>query len=367
MNHPAGTYISDEIHRIILSSISDAVFITDEDGALTFICPNVAVIFGYSFEEVEELGNISRLLGCKLATKADLDEQRELCNIEREIKDKSGKLHILLINVKKVDLPMGSILYTCRDITERKLAEELAQRRQEELAHASRVSTMGELASGIAHELSQPLSAIMNYARACENMIQTNSREKEAIVSHLAQVCDQSERAGAVLERLRKFLKKQHQGVQLADLLCVVHEAIELVRPQANREGISVRVVAEQGVAPLRMDVIGVQQVLVNLLVNAMEANHASNSEGSSVLVEIRCCGEQKYEVRVSDGGAGVNADVADRIFEPFFTSKEDGLGLGLSISRTIVESRGGQMWYEPSDQRGSTFCFTLFDSDRVA
>ena len=163
---------SEELHRVTLESISDAVFLTDDDGAFTFICPNVDVIFGYVPDEVQAMGKITQLLGGDLFDPAELAARGEIRNVEREVAAKSGERRVLLIGFKRVSIKGATVLYTCRDVTELKRAErELAATRLE-LAHAARLALVGELAASIVHEIRQPITAILANAAAGARLVE---------------------------------------------------------------------------------------------------------------------------------------------------------------------------------------------------
>jgi PAS domain S-box-containing protein len=157
---------SEALHRATLSNISDAVFLTDDDGVFTFVCPNVDIIFGYVPDEVHAMTRISRLLGENLFDPAELAARGEIKNIEREVTSKSGERRVVLIHLKKVAIQGSTVLYTCRDVTERRHAEEELRAARLNLAHASRLALVGELMASLAHELNQPLTSILNNASA---------------------------------------------------------------------------------------------------------------------------------------------------------------------------------------------------------
>ena len=197
---------SEELHRATLGSISDAVFLTDDDGLFTFICPNVDVIFGYVPDEVQAMTRISGLLGDNLFDRAELGAQGEIKNIEREVRSKTGERRTLLIHLKKVAIQGSTVLYSCRDVTERKHAEDELRAARLDLAHASRLALVGELIASIAHEINQPLTSILGNASAG---FAGSARNRPADAAELREIFvdirDQGRRSGDVVERLRAW------------------------------------------------------------------------------------------------------------------------------------------------------------------
>lgn len=350
----------EEEYRVVLSSISDAVFITDDAGYLTFICPNVHVIFGYSVDEVREMARIDRLIGPDLLNPAELAAADEIHNREHHIRDRHGRLHTLLINIKRVAIRAGTRLYTCRDITARKEMERSLDCLQADLAHASRLSTIGELTSGLAHELNQPLAAISNYAQACYRRVRSGV-PCENLLDALEQIVVQAHRAADVIQHVRSFIKKRPPTRTSSDVATLISDAQLLVRPTVERHGVLLVTELADGLPPVQADVVGIQQVLINLVCNAVEAT-VQVADGHSP-VRIEACRRDdtgEVEVAVIDAGPGVTASVRDRIFDPFFTTKPDGTGLGLSISQSVIAAHGGRLWVETNEHGGATFRFRL-------
>lgn len=351
---------SDEEYRLVLNHISDAVFITDEAGVLTFICPNVEVIFGYAYEEVRARGTIRDLLGVDRFDAAELNRSGEIQNVDWEVVDKQGRTHILLVNVKRVAIRNGTLLYTCRDVTARRQMEESLREYQQELAHATRLSTIGEMTSGLAHELNQPLSAISNYAQACVRKIDAGRCPTVELRAPLEQIARQSHRAAEIIRRLRAFTGKRKPQRSAVDLDQVLRDSIELLAPLARKHGLDVRHEWPADLPRVLADPTGVQQVLINLLRNAFEAMIEVHTCPGTVWVTAEVERPGEVEVRVHDEGLALSDDALDRIFDPFYSTKRDGMGLGLSISRSIIESHGGRLWAARNLDRGNTFLFTL-------
>ena len=248
------------------------------------------------------------------------------------------------------------VISVSRDITERLQSEEHNRRLRDELAHAARLATLGELASGIAHELNQPLAAILNYAGASQRYLtQLGSSEPEAErVEHgLARISEQAEHAASVIRRLRGFLRKGARRLQLVDASALAHEAVGLCAWEASQHQVQIIEHADAGLPRLQVDPILLQQVLLNLLRNAIDANRERHPEHASQ-VQLRIVAQDgQICIDVIDQGAGVSAEARAQLFVPFYTSKADGLGLGLSMSQGIVEGFGGSLDALPAESGG--------------
>ncbi|MEL0166886.1 MAG: ATP-binding protein [Pseudomonadaceae bacterium] len=248
------------------------------------------------------------------------------------------------------------VISVSRDITERLQSEEHNRRLQDELAHAARLATLGELASGIAHELNQPLAAILNYAGASQRylaQLDSAAPEAERVEHGLARISEQAEHAAAVIRRLRGFLRKGTRRLQQVDAAALAHEAVGLCAWEASQHQVQIIEQAAAGLPRLQVDPILLQQVLLNLLRNAIDANREHHPEQSSQ-VQLRIAAlDGQVCIDVIDQGAGVSAEARARLFVPFYTSKADGLGLGLSMSQGIVEGFGGSLDALPAESGG--------------
>jgi PAS domain S-box-containing protein len=241
------------------------------------------------------------------------------------------------------------------DVTERELAEMAAREHQAMLAHFSRLSTVGELASGIAHELNQPLAAICNYARGCVRRLEGDGQAPEEVLDAMRRVAAQGERAGQVLRRIRNFLRKEAPPPVPVDVNRVIREAAELIAPELQQKAISLRLDLVS-TPPVMADFIQIEQVVLNLAQNAVEAMHGERRE---LAVETRV-GADVVEVAVLDTGPGLGPEALDRVFDPFYSTKPNGMGMGLSISRSIIEAHHGRLWAADRDGGGAAFRFTL-------
>jgi PAS domain S-box-containing protein len=247
-----------------------------------------------------------------------------------------------------------------RDITLRRKTEAQARQHQAELAHVSRVSLAGEMAGALVHELSQPLTAIAAFARGCLRLLAGPAPEPETIYEGVSEVAQQAERAGDVLGRLREFMRGGASRRAFVDVGPLIDAAVGLARAEAVQNEIEIVARIDPGLPPVLADHIAIEQVLLNLLRNAIDAIAAADAEKRLVILEARFTSGCTVQVSVADSGPGVIDEVANRLFEPFVTTKPEGMGMGLSISRSIVESHGGRLRMVQSVGSGATFVFDL-------
>ncbi len=258
--------------------------------------------------------------------------------------------------------PAGT-LETNNDITERKRAEEALQRSQAELAHVTRVTTLGELAASIAHEINQPLAAIVADANACLNWLAADRPDLDSVREALAAIMKDGDRAAEVITRIRALLSRSSVPHEPCDLAGVIREVHPLVRPELGRHGITLEMSLATDVPAVMGDRIQLQQVLLNLLMNAAEAVREVPPQRRRLVVrsslEDRDDGPWAV-VAVEDAGVGFGEDEAARLFEAFYTTKADGLGMGLSISRSIIDNHRGRLWATANPDHGATFHLVL-------
>ncbi len=252
------------------------------------------------------------------------------------------------------------IIESSRDITARVRAEEQARQRQAELAHVARLGTMGEMAAGLAHELNQPLSAIVNYIQACLERIQSGMGDPSELLEDMDQAAAQAERAGEIIEKVRDFVRKGKPQRTSVDINALVKEAADLLSFELRQQAVQLRLDLADSLPLVMAEPIQIEQVIVNLMRNSLEAM-GENERGARKL-SIRTLRSESgpVEFAIYDTGPGLPAELLDGIFDPFFTTKPDGMGMGLSISRSIIEAHGGRLWATSNSDHGATFLFTL-------
>lgn len=252
------------------------------------------------------------------------------------------------------------VIGTGIDITEQRRVEELAQRRQSELAHVGRLSTMGQMATEIAHELNQPLFAIASYADACLRLYKRHASEEcDELAEALQEVSKQAARAGKIIERIRRFVRKESPQRAPVELNRLVKEMAQLVAVEARSHHVKINLHLASGEVPVLGDNILLEQVLVNLVRNAIEAMDALPSSARCLTIAT-AIQNGSAEVAVADSGPGMTPELCARVFEPFYTTKSHGMGMGLSISQSIIETHGGQLSATPNAEGGTTFRFRL-------
>ena len=219
---------------------------------------------------------------------------------------------------------------------------------------------MGQLASSLAHEINQPLAAILLNAEAAERFLQHASPDLDEVRAILADIRKADERAATVIDRMRGLLKRHTVDTRRLDVGALVGDVAALVRVDAATRQVKLEVDVPGDLPPVRGDRVHLQQVLLNLILNGMDALDGASPENRRVSVTARLDGAQVVEIAVGDAGPGIPADTLAQIFDPFFTTKPDGMGMGLAISRTIIEAHGGRLWAENKDGGGAAFRFTL-------
>jgi two-component system sensor kinase FixL len=246
------------------------------------------------------------------------------------------------------------------DRTERLRAEAEATRHREKLAHVARVSTMGEMATAIAHEVNQPLTAISVFAQASKRMMELDRIDRDELLDTLVQISHEAQRAGDIIHRLRALIRKRESRRVASDLNGLIRDAMSLADVDARQRNITLRLDLEEVLPIVYVDAIQVQQVVLNLVRNAIEATPNGQANGAVVLVRTERSAASEVRVSVRDEGMGLSPEAAEGLFRQFFTTKDSGMGLGLSISKTIVESHGGRMGFAANPEQGTTFFFTL-------
>lgn len=365
---PAG---AEALQQTILATVPDAMIVIDEAGTILLFSDAAARMFGYG--EGEAIGNNVKIL----MPNPDRDRHDDYMRHYME----TGEAHIIGIgrvttarrrdgSTFPIELAIGESrseqgrLFTgfIRDLTEIQRAERRLNDLQTELSHISRVSAMGSLASALAHELNQPLTAIASYAEGARALLGEAgippADNIEMVREALAEASAQALRAGQIVRRLREFISRGESEKRVERLRRLVTEAAALALTGTGQTGIDFEIRLDPAVDRVLCDRIQIQQVLLNLIRNAVEAMQRSPRQ--NLEIRSRPASRGLVEVIVSDSGPGIAPEVAAVLFQPFNTSKEKGMGLSLSISRTIVEAHGGRIWAEPSEFGGTAFHFTL-------
>jgi C4-dicarboxylate-specific signal transduction histidine kinase len=255
--------------------------------------------------------------------------------------------------------PMA-ILETNNDITERKRAEEALHKTQAELAHVTRVTTMGELTSSIAHEVNQPLTALVTSSNACLRWLASQPPNLDEARECLQRIIRDSNRSSEVIMRIRSLVRKSSPAKTRLDLNEAIREVLAIIDPEARRQRVVVRTELASDLPPVRGDRVQLQQVLLNLVMNGIEAMKSVTDRPRELLIRSRPDESSQVLMSVQDSGIGLDQQSLGRVFEAFYTTKTEGMGMGLSISRSIIEAHGGRLWATANDGCGATFQFTL-------
>ncbi|HYC22427.1 MAG TPA: PAS domain S-box protein [Candidatus Bathyarchaeia archaeon] len=354
---------------LAIESSSDAIAMADATGRVTYVNPRFADLFGYTAEDLNVVHPAVRLFDEETET-----AMREaifagcLWTREVELKVKSGRAVPCLLRVGPIQDAAGQMVgfySVTTDITERRQREEQARQHQAELTHAQRISTLGEMAAGLAHELNQPLSAIASYASGCARRIRSGAGDPGELLAVVEQISEEALRGGEIIRRLKELVQKRDLRREPVDVNSLVHDVVHLVESDVRQGDVAVQLELAERLPRPGADRIQVEQVLLNLVRNALESMHqCGNGHGAGPRAELSIRTAQldgdTIELRIRDSGSGVPEDLAERIFEPFFSTKAEGLGMGLSISRSIIEAHGGRLWATINEDAGTTFHVTL-------
>ena len=366
---------SEEQHRLVVETASDAVISLDESGVILLANPATTRIFGY--DSAELIGKPLTMLMPEFLRKLhEAGFKRYLATGQRHINWQGTELTGLRKNGQEfpVEISFGELskdgnrIFTgfIRDISERKQVEEIRQQAQKaiqaaqaELARASRLTTMGELAASIAHEVNQPLTAVNNNSNACLRLLANQNLQPDVLRRALEEIVADGTRASAIIARIRAFIKKAPEEKSRLDVNEVIGEVLAIMGHGIEENRISLQSDLTQALPPVRGDRVQLQQVLLNLIMNGVEAMIAIIDRPRLLWVESRIDESGDILIAVRDSGTGLGLE-PDRVFTPFFTTKANGMGMGLSISRSLIESHGGRLWATPNFPHGAVFSFTL-------
>lgn len=359
---------SEKRHRLLTEYSRDIIFRCSSEGTLRHVSPACRQITGYEPEELIGQHITALVHQDDVATAkhglADFAAQRAARTYQFRARRKDGAHVWMEVMAEAVRGQVGDtdweIFGVARDVTARKRAEEDLRQHHSELAHVSRLSSLAQLTAGIAHELNQPLYAIVNYTESCLRTAQADDARPEMLTEDLRKVIVQAERASAVIRRLRDILKRPSRRRGTVNLNALLRDVVVLAEPELRGAAVVPKLRLHSGLAPIEADRIEIEQVALNLIRNALEAMRDTPVPERKLVLETEQTSGEAVEMRVIDTGQGVPADALERIFDPFYSTKNDGMGMGLSISRAIVEAHGGQLWVESERRAGSVFRVSL-------
>jgi two-component system, LuxR family, sensor kinase FixL len=365
----ANAAMAGEAHvKSILDTVPDAMIVIDERGLMHSFSSAAERLFGYS--AAEALGkNVKMLMPSPYREDHDGYLERYRTTGERKIigigrvvvgERKDGSTFALELSVGEVKTATERFFTGfIRDLTERQESEARLQELQSELVHVSRLTAMGEMASALAHELNQPLAAIANYMKGSRRLLEDSTDERAVILREaMDKASEQALRAGQVIRRLRDFVARGESERRVEDVRKLVEEASALALVGAKDKGVRVRFDFDPRVDAVLADKVQVQQVLLNLVRNAIEA--MEDGERRELVISTAVAPDDMVAINVADTGSGIAPEISAQLFQPFITTKRQGMGVGLSISRTIIEAHGGTLAPRPNPGGGTIFSLTL-------
>jgi two-component system, LuxR family, sensor kinase FixL len=352
--------------RSILETVPDAMIVIDERGTVQFFSSAAERLFGYAASEVSGQ-NVRMLMPQPYQAQHDSylaryrrTGERRIIGIGRVVvgRRKDGSTFPMELTVGEANRN-GPRLFTgfARDLTERQQTERRLHELQDGLLHVSRVRSMGQMAAALAHELNQPLTATANYVRAALRLLGAPEPNLDRVRQAMNLAVDQTLRSGEIIRRLRTFVARGEVLRQSQSVAVLIEEACGLALVGAKERGIKVLINMEPDLPEALVDRVQIQQVLLNLIRNAMEAMDGCAARDLRIGASPRA---DHILVSVADTGIGVPPEIEARLFQPFVTTKLQGMGIGLSVCRTIVEAHSGRLWLEPNPGGGSVFRFTL-------
>jgi two-component system sensor kinase FixL len=351
--------------RALLDAAVDGIMVIDHLGRILTFNRAAERLFGHEAHDV-----VGRTVGVLISDKDRHFHGRHMAQYlmncmpriigrgrEVEARRKDGTVFPAFLAVGMIsDSNPERFVCFVRDNTAQHESEAEAHRLQERLMHVSRLATVGEMASGIAHELNQPLAAIATYAHACDRLLGGANPDIEEVQSALKQIAEQAVRAGDIIRKLRGLAKSERPTRVPSDVNEVIGELNELIESDARAHGVDYRLDLQPDLPQVVLDSSQIQQVVMNLVHNALDSLALAQVEAGVLVIRTRRTGAGDVEISVSDNGGGVHESIVNRMFDPFCSTKPTGTGLGLAISRTIVTAHEGILEYSPNEPRGACF-----------
>jgi two-component system sensor kinase FixL len=356
--------------KAILDATVDAIITIDVHGTIESVNPATERMFGYSAAQM--LGNnVAMLMAAPHREQHDGYLQHYLATGERRIIGIGREVDARRADGSLFPVDLAVTEFWCdeqrmftgliRDISERRAAERAAQQRLDELAHAGRLAELGLTTSTIAHEVNQPLTAIVSFAHACQRLLDQGAPDRDLLRDALGQIAQQGERASAIISHIRAMSSKRETLTERVDLNATVRGVLDILARELRYQQVDVRTCLDDAVPAVRADRVQVEQIIMNLLSNAMDAMRADGPHAHCITITsaLECT---SVSLTVQDNGPGLDATQLARVFENFYTTKPSGLGLGLSICRSLARAHGGELRaQDPAPgERGAAFLLSL-------
>ena len=352
--------------QTLFNSAADFIFVIDPDGNILHTNRYACEHSGYERHEIVG-SNIKKFFTPSSQDTCDCNfsnlREQGYNRADIEFVCKDGR--ILQMECQATGVPDESggftnFLIIQRDVTDKKQAEEEFQRQQRELAHVMRLSTMGEMASGIAHELNQPLTALTSYCGTAATLASSLPSPSPQLGEILERAEKQAHRASQIVWHLREFLSKEDAHKEPVDIELVIEGVMDFMKPELKSGQVKVEYHSDARGCRIMASKVQIEQVLVNLVMNSLEAINGSKKTTGNIVIQAHLLPDDSIETTVTDNGPGIDADMAGTIFNPFHTSKPFGMGMGLSISRSIIETHDGKLWADEQYRDGARFGFNL-------
>lgn len=350
---------------MLLDLSHDMIFVRDRSGVITFWNRTAAQVYGWS--AAEAIGQVADTLLCTRYAQAREDVEAALLEHGSwegvlEQRTRAGEWRVLdsrwVIQRDAQGRAVG-VMETHTDATGRRRAEDAALLAQAELAHATRVATLGELAATLAHEVNQPLMAVVTNGEAGLRWLHRDNPDLAEVDAAITRSVGEARRASEIVKRVRAFLAKRNTPRQRLDVVALIDDAVRLVQHELNREAVQLRVAVVGRLPPLLGDAVQLQQVLVNLLLNASQAM-AGQEAARQLQIDARAGAPGEVVINITDSGPGIDPEHVDTLFKPFFTTKPQGMGMGLAICRSTAEAHGGRLSVHTVAGRGARFQLVL-------
>lgn len=353
--------------HLLAENATDIISRLSPDGTYLYVSPSCKTLLGYTPEELIGRNSYKLLHHDDVSKIRKMVQRRKHSNnyqiVTYRIRRKEGDYRFFESNVRfifdEATKTLREIQAASRDVTDRVL-DKKARLRGQQLAHVFRLSTMEEMASGMAHEISQPLAAIVNYTQGCVRYLQSENHDATQLVEIMKKAVAQAERAGEVIHRLKNFFCKGQIFRAPCKINSLIRETVSLIRSDLNASKTKIDFELSKNVQLISADKIQLQQVMLNLIQNAIEAMQENDTNARRIRIQTKSADANTIEITLSDTGPGFSKEMAHKVFEPFFTTKAHGRGMGLAICRSIVEAHGGKFTINPSGNSHCGIRFTL-------